>query len=1494
MPRTTEEEDAAKQVIKDEERKAIKTVKGKIAGIRMNLTKVDKLLTEEGKLIQALASPSQADLIKFSRLLDRISRYRSSLEGHLEELQGLGQDDNDASAQVIDADIAEGNYQHILDKAKEKLKLVQQPRIDASCPKVVAKQPPTLEEDLDLPTYEAWLRKWESYEYVTGITAQSMTLRKHTFWTFVSTGLQKIIEGRTNVDLKDGTQTIEDVIEEVRKYLRSRRHFIRDWVEAIRLDMPDNVKPDAWTQQVREKCDLIRHNLTADNFYKGALLASLSRRKNLQTKLLAKDLEANNSLSFNDICQLMINEQTAAEGSAATDTTKVSHLSDDRSRSRQKGNGRNSSQSHGRSRSQSSGGSCSWCGRSHRRGRDHCPSASHTCKNCNKKGHFEKMCRSRSKDRNLDNSSDKRQDAKVKSAYVVKASNVEVGLRDLPFLKAKVDITVEKIKFPNITILPDSGASRSVAGRWLIDLVKSKVKNLKLLNIPMRVVGFSGDAHESTQVLRLKISSGNRTTEEDVHICKDTREFLLSQDACRRLDFIKAWTNFVADATETQTGKNVNQAVDEETKKALDVPSHPNKSSYEKTWKALTEQYRSVFDTTELKTMTGPGVIGEPMKIVLKDEYEPYAVRGARPIPFAQRDQVKEEIDRLVRLQVIEPVGDEAVEWCHPLVVVAKSNGKIRICVDFTRLNKQIRPTLHHIPTPADIVSTIPVTSRYFCTLDATSGYWQMDLDKDSRHLTTFITPWGRFRFLRSPMGFKSTGDSYSLRGDMALAGLTGVCKVVDDILVYADTYKELVDRLEAVLQRCKKHGISINAEKCKIGTEVKYVGYILRPGGYEADKDKVRAIQDFPEPTNLKELRSFMGLVNHLGQFTSKISETAEPLRCLMSTKIIFKWTTDHSEAFKKVKKALVSPPILANFDPKATEVILQTDASRKNGLGFILLQRQDKNLKLIQCGSRFVSPAESRYAMIELEALAIIWAVNKCRLYLSGLPHFTVLVDHRPLLGIFAKTIPEVDNPKLQSYKEKLAWFNFTVEWIKGSSHAIPDALSRAPVDDPEQEEEETFINFAATDLAINNLAKTAQEDDDYQETIACIRQDEWNTPCGHLATKIKDKRDFLSLTQDGLILLNGRIIIPRDAQAKVLQDLHEGHQGIVKTKRAARASVYWPGINRDIEELVRGCEKCTTHLPSQAPEPLIQETIPRYPFEVMSSDLFSLQNKTFVVTVDRLSGFPFLKMFKKDPTARQLIHHFSEIFSLTGFPAKLKTDNGPQYRAEDVQKYLRCHNIEWSPSSPYHPSANGHAESAVKTVKSFLKKLDSLDPTSPAYHDGLLAIRNTAREDGKSPAEWIFDRPLRGKVPMHPTKFAKAMSKDALEKYRSKYKANHDKRARPLGAFQDGDKVIVQSKFNKKWKDQAEIIHCHSDGRSYDIRFLDDSNHITTRNRVHLRPAPQMKESSRRTEEQPRMDTRDTQEDRSEQSRDSGKTLRRSERKTKKTVRFQAGTK
>lgn len=583
-------------------------------------------------------------------------------------------------------------------------------------------------------------------------------------------------------------------------------------------------------------------------------------------------------------------------------------------------------------------------------------------------------------------------------------------------------------------------------------------------------------------------------------------------------------------------------------------------------------------------------------------------------------------------------MGDHPSDWCHPLVTVAKDNAGVRITTDLSMLNKQVSCPAYPSTSPFSAIHSVDPKARYFTTMDALCGYWQMELAEEDRHLTTFITPYGRYEHCRGPMGFAATGDAFCLGGNKALQGVESCVKVVDDILLFDENYTTHLQRIYNTLIRCHQSGITLNKKKFVLAaSSVDFCRYTLSGEGIAADQEKVKAIKDFPTPANLTDLRSFMGLVNRLAEFTPNIAAAAQRLCPLMSPKRIFVWTPDHNEAYQCVKSAHSSPPVLASFDPDLP-TILQTDASRLYGIGHALLQDHGgRHMRLVQCGSGFfLTDAETRYATIELELLAVVWAVSKCRLYRVGLQNFNIITDHRPLIPILNQyTLDTVKNLHLQRLKEKLSPHLFTAEWRTGKLLSIPDALSRAPVSHPSPEDEATGVDIAVhlrtvvtvqtvgtsqqsteqdPDMTVQDLRAAARADPTYICLLTCVTSGFPFNRYDLNKALLPDWKMRNDLYADGdLVLYGPRIVVLAALRHRTLTHLHDSHRGVEATKRRAQQTVFWPGINSDIANTVHACEACQVLQPSQQQEPWMYDDNPTRPFESVSADFFVVAGKS-----------------------------------------------------------------------------------------------------------------------------------------------------------------------------------------------------------------------------------------------------------------------------------------
>ena len=375
------------------------------------------------------------------------------------------------------------------------------------------------------------------------------------------------------------------------------------------------------------------------------------------------------------------------------------------------------------------------------------------------------------------------------------------------------------------------------------------------------------------------------------------------------------------------------------------------------------------------------------------DESVPPVIHPPRQLPVAIRELVREELERLEKLEVIAKVH-KPTKWVNSMVVVRKRNNKVRICIDPTDLNKAIKRE-HYPMNSIEDISTRLHGSKVFSTLDANSGYFQVKLSDESSDLTTFNSPFGRFKYLRMPMGAKCSAEIFQREMMNVFSDLDGVEVVVDDILVHGRTWDEHNDRLAKVLERARKVNLKLNYAKSQIGMkEVTYVGHRLTGDGIKPTEERIKAIQSLPRPTNLQELQTVLGMISYVSKFIPRMSEINAPLRDLKTEE--WHWGKEQEDAFIRLKEMLTSETTLKYFDV-TKPVLISVDASMR-GLGAAMMQEG----KVVVYSSRSLTPTEQRYAQIEKEALAVVFGCGKFHKYIYGKSDVLIESDHKPLENI------------------------------------------------------------------------------------------------------------------------------------------------------------------------------------------------------------------------------------------------------------------------------------------------------------------------------------------------------------------------------------------------------------------------------------------------------------------------------------------------------------
>jgi len=403
------------------------------------------------------------------------------------------------------------------------------------------------------------------------------------------------------------------------------------------------------------------------------------------------------------------------------------------------------------------------------------------------------------------------------------------------------------------------------------------------------------------------------------------------------------------------------------------------------------------------KLFSGLGELEGEYNIQLKEDAQPKAISSPRRIAHPLMPKVEEALEQMVKEGVIRKLGpDEASAWCSGMVVVPKANGSLRICVDLSELNKAVIRPRYMLPT-VDYTLAQLHGSKVFTKLDANAGFHQVKLSQQSQLLTTFLSPFGRFCFLRMPFGISSGPEYFTARMTQILRQTQAHCQM-DDVIVGTPAVDGHEETLIPVLQKLEKAGVTLNPSKCEfLKPKVDFVGHTVTEDGIQAEQEKVKAIVEMEAPTNIHELRRFLGMVNQMSKFSSHLTEVTQPIRELLSKKNAWHWGPAQETAFRHVKVELSSPTVLAMYDPQL-ETKVSADAS-SYGVGAVLLQKHGDRWRPVYYASRSMTPTEKRYAQVEREAPAVTGLRQICRL-----PYFSAYSSHRiigrtPLFGSFFK---------------------------------------------------------------------------------------------------------------------------------------------------------------------------------------------------------------------------------------------------------------------------------------------------------------------------------------------------------------------------------------------------------------------------------------------------------------------------------------------------------
>ena len=776
--------------------------------------------------------------------------------------------------------------------------------------------------------------------------------------------------------------------------------------------------------------------------------------------------------------------------------------------------------------------------------------------------------------------------------------------------------------------------------------------------------------------------------------------------------------------------------------------------------------------------------------ILLKNQ-TPIALK---PYPYPPAKQTT--IDTMIRdMEEQGLVEQSTYPWAAPIVLAKKKDGSPRLCIDYRRLNDVTESDAYPMPDLNTLIRQMR-GAKVFSVLDLKSGYWQVPLKQSARKYTAFRTRRGLYQFRVLPFGLKNSPMTFVRLMNEVLRGYLDefVRVYLDDIVVFSNATDEHQCHLDKVLERLQRHGLTCNPEKCSFGsTEISFLGHLVTSEGIDKQPEKLEGIINYPPPTKLKDLRKFLGVCNWYSQFVDNYADTIAPLTNRLKQGTKWSWTEIEQAAFNKIKRALYDSPKLSTPD-YGKPFCLQTDAS-EIGAGAVLFQRGDSpdERRIIAYASKKFSDTQTRYAAVERECLAIIWATDKFRPYLEA-RRFDLFTDNSALTWLHrAKNT----NSKLTRWALQLANLDYKTTHVPGVQNEAPDMLSRNPTTGPPVDEEhleERLVGvptpppITATSSPADNLfattdpANTASGPTITHAMLATWQANDPNTrdivhtmatddPARNTGNTTDKKRQYIFT--DGLLRINvgehTPVVIPKHKTQNVIWTYHDhvlaNHPGWKETYRAVKQRFFWTGQKNDIRLYVKSCHicACTKPLNTRADDPATTR-IPRHPWEVISIDLMGPYPRTsrgkqyILVATDLFSrwteAYPLGTATTK--TITETLER--EFFSRFGYPRVCLSDNGPQFVANDMRKAIEQWGAEGWTTPVYHPRANP-VERRNQELKKGLRAL-LVDGNHNTWDTKLapilFSIRNRRNDrtgyppsvlvlgrEGKRPGDWILSR-------------------------------------------------------------------------------------------------------------------------------------------------------
>lgn len=742
-------------------------------------------------------------------------------------------------------------------------------------------------------------------------------------------------------------------------------------------------------------------------------------------------------------------------------------------------------------------------------------------------------------------------------------------------------------------------------------------------------------------------------------------------------------------------------------------------------------------------------------------------------IPKAFEVATNERLRHMENEGIIERADKEqdVISYVSPLVLVPKGNNDFRIVVDYRQVNKAIIREPYPMPSLEKIWTEIPCGdgALFFTKLDLKDAYFHVELQEEVRHYTTFMTANGLMRFKRLPFGLSCAPEMFQRVMERLLINCKNVIIYLDDILIFALTLEELESLVADVKRVLNNNNLTINEKKSVYNqTSVDFLGFNIDGAGILPTSNRITDIQDFKSPRDTSEVRSFLGMLTFISPFILNFSHKTKPLRDLLKSKSRFVWNDEHQKAFDDLKNAAQSDLIKRGYFDVRDKTVLYTDASPW-GLGAVLAQvKEDSEVyRIIACASKSLTSAECRYPQLHREALAIVWAMERFAYYLLGI-HFELRSDSEALMfmlkGNKRKDVGKRIMSRAEGWLLRTDHFSFNFEHVAGSDN-IADAASRIGSRRDNQQfgvdkEPHELCHVTANPGTISDhmLALTNKQvrdetldDAELQAVMSYLGNGEkW-------PNEISSYQPFQGnfYIQGDVLMKDEKMVLPIKLRMRALRVAHRSHPGMSTMKNILRQGLWWPGMDREIENFVKSCPECQLVTVYNRPPPITMTELPNNAWDYVSMDFSTaseLHNWKALVLTDNYSRFLVaIPMDKTDCEAVKRV--LKRVFDTYYIPKTMKADNGPPFNSAELKDWLKeVWGIKLIHSTPLNPTENGLVERSMQGINKItaIAKIGKQN-WKDALADYVTAYNSWPHHATKiPPAELMFGRAVRGLLP------------------------------------------------------------------------------------------------------------------------------------------------